>query len=515
MTALRLATAACFLGHGTLALKNAPIFYSEWSNWIQSLLPAGDPTPSMYVLRVIGSIDVLVGLVFLLRAAPPRWAFAWAIGWGLATATSRLYFLGALHGDPWQHLVHPLAEMLVRTVNWAAPLALLRRDRRWVTGAVAAGALAHGLAYLATWLGPTYPFEPLKTGEPLWLFHVDGALALAALVLLGRPRGALLALASMALGEAIDLASVAWPRGAFGIVLQLAEHQPIYVCFALYALARLPRLPRGASPLLAATAAVVAACDSSGFSGSSGGPRSPDDDAPPIAETDDAAACEPADEASLALADAKCTIQANGSQPTFGTYATVVTSPAPCDFRLPSVTVSGYDGGAYGGYGGYAYGDPTFGPMPAPQKVTLPTGTYWSAAAYPGYDQPEHPFALGAPPANAPWIDNGFLLVQPDGKTYLLIDAGFANRGTPEFRDAATIANQLSQSLGFGATKLLRPETTTTFKKGSVIALYDDTPDMAGEIDVHALVASSKKAPSAKAEEDDETERPRACGAGR
>ena len=50
--------------------------------------------------------------------------------------------------------------------------------------------------------------------------------------------------------------------------------------------------------------------------------------------------------------------------------------------------------------------------------------------------------------------------------------------------------------MGFGATELLQPSpgsasdnyaSGTIFKKGSVIAIYDDTPDMAGSIDVKGL----------------------------
>ena len=59
----------------------------------------------------------------------------------------------------------------------------------------------------------------------------------------------------------------------------------------------------------------------------------------------------------------------------------------------------------------------------------------------------------------------------------------------------------ISHTLGFGDTTLLQPSpgsaadnyaTATEFLAGSVIAQYDDTPDMAGSIDVHALVSNVK-----------------------
>ena len=98
-------------------------------------------------------------------------------------------------------------------------------------------------------------------------------------------------------------------------------------------------------------------------------------------------------------------------------------------------------------------------------------------------------------------IDNGFILIQPDGKSYLLVEAGVAQPALRIYSTAAAIASMQSKTLGYGeTTTLLQPiagsasdnfATSTLFKKGSVIAIYDDTPDMGGNIDVTALVQSA------------------------
>lgn len=102
-------------------------------------------------------------------------------------------------------------------------------------------------------------------------------------------------------------------------------------------------------------------------------------------------------------------------------------------------------------------------------------------------------------------IDSGFLLAQPDGKVYLLADAGVAyfastHKATEKIAEDL-IADLKERSKGIsqspfkvqsfrdaGKGVLLKPSADTTFAKGSVIAIYDDTPDMAGNIDVDALV---------------------------
>ena len=182
-----------------------------------------------------------------------------------------------------------------------------------------------------------------------------------------------------------------------------------------------------------------------------------------------------------------CNITSNGEQPKSGVHAVILTKPAPCDFRLPKVTVSG----------GVAVAD-------AKAPISVPIGTYWLTPP-PCGETPgcvaAHKLPLVDRPAGAPGLDNGFVLIQPDGNSFLLVDAGIAEQpGYPGFQDLDTIANQVSQTLGFGATKVQQPKPGaadkgfsdgTLFKKGSVIAIYDDTPDMGGVIDVEALVKDS------------------------
>jgi hypothetical protein len=189
--------------------------------------------------------------------------------------------------------------------------------------------------------------------------------------------------------------------------------------------------------------------------------------------------------ASGASNSTNCAIEASGNQPRVGLHAVILTKPAPCDFKMPTVTV---------------------GRTPTETGV-VPIGTYWEYA-WPGAPttgwKRAHTFAVTAKAPKTTnginiGLDNGYLLVQPDGVTYLLVDAGVANPANPAYKDAATIANDLSRSLNFGNTTLKQPvagsaadnyATATVFKKGSVIAIYDDTPDMAGVIDVKALINS-------------------------
>lgn len=180
-----------------------------------------------------------------------------------------------------------------------------------------------------------------------------------------------------------------------------------------------------------------------------------------------------------------CAIELSGEQPHSGVYAVILTKPAPCDFKLPQVKV---------GSG-------------AQRTVEIPIGTYWNRSSTP---QTAHPFPTTAVapqyasttsiPGSAVSLDNGFILVGPDNKSYLLVDGGSARPTAANYHSAEVTAKALSQSLGLGDTSLLQPSpgssadnfaSTTLFKKGSIIAIYDDTPDMSGFIDVNSLIASA------------------------
>ena len=170
---------------------------------------------------------------------------------------------------------------------------------------------------------------------------------------------------------------------------------------------------------------------------------------------------------------AACVLEKSGENPHNGVYSVVLTKPAPCDFKLPTVNV---------GRGSV--------------RNEIEIGTYWKIPK----TSIAHSFPLG-PTSPGVGIDNGFILIQPDGKSYLLVDAGYAFPSHSNYKSAAAVASMQSKTLGYGeTTTLLQPiagsasdnfATSTLFKKGSVIALYDDTPDMGGSIDVTALVQSA------------------------
>lgn len=162
-----------------------------------------------------------------------------------------------------------------------------------------------------------------------------------------------------------------------------------------------------------------------------------------------------------------CKIEPSGEQPKPGVYAVILTKPAPCDFKLPTVRVFDID----------------------ESFVDFPIGTYWRSRSGPEtLGDTAHNFPVVTVPRTV-YLDNGFFLVQPNHETYLLVDAGRARKSSPAYKSTQTIAEEVSQSLGFGYTRLLQPKPdSTVFQKGSVVALYDDTPDMGGWIDVKALV---------------------------
>jgi hypothetical protein len=198
---------------------------------LQRLLPFAGFDGAEIFLRVVGTIDVLVGLQFLRREAP-AWAYAWAIGWGFATAASRLYFLGALDGDPWVNGVRPVAEALARVGNWALALALWRRRPAfWMGVVVNCGLAALALHYLAEAYGPYYPREVLRKPEPLWLFHAIGILALAGLAVRAfRPTR--LVLAAPVAAALFELFVLDAPHGLIFALLRAGEHAPYFFCLA-------------------------------------------------------------------------------------------------------------------------------------------------------------------------------------------------------------------------------------------------------------------------------------------
>jgi len=209
-----------------------------------------------------------------------------------------------------------------------------------------------------------------------------------------------------------------------------------------------------------------------------------------------------------------CKITKNGQRPSSGKYYVVLTNEAPCDFQAPFVEIK------------HAYNS---------TKYKVPIGSYWQwdYNSYYGLclglycNNKAHSFEVTKKlnwrenkdktrtlfvdeglkkPVSVPLaIDSGFLLAQPDGKVYLLADAGVAyfamtHKKTEKIaeeliadlkqKSKSKIQSPIKIQSFADADKgvLLKPSADTTFMKGSVIAIYDDTPDMAGNIDVEALV---------------------------
>jgi hypothetical protein len=253
--ALRIGVLGCFVSHGILALVASAVPYSEWNVWVQRLLPGGDMTAAMWFLRIVGGLDVAAGLSMLLPRVP-RAAFVWTIGWGVATATSRIVFLGALAGPFWITIGYPLAEFLARAANWAVPLLLYRRlsarplpvlgdvsEHRWLLVVVLFTTIGWTLGYFVEMGAPTYPTNVLRTGEPLWMFHASGAAAALAALSIWQPAAtravaAWVPLAALVVSEAIAAWFLHRPRGPLMASLQIVEHAPLFVALAWWALAQ-------------------------------------------------------------------------------------------------------------------------------------------------------------------------------------------------------------------------------------------------------------------------------------
>lgn len=195
---LRIAVAACFIGHGLIAIQVSSNFGSEWSYWIRSVLPSAiEYDASKNLLRIIGVIDILDG-IFLLLPRIPRQALAWVLGWGFLTALSRLFFLGA-HIPPFElNGFHALAEFLKRTPNWILPLflvaatspgmrfsaAILINKYKILTLTVAAQMVAIFLNNAYEYRGAYFDFELLKLGMPIWYFWAVTGLSVLAILML-------------------------------------------------------------------------------------------------------------------------------------------------------------------------------------------------------------------------------------------------------------------------------------------------------------------------------------------
>ncbi len=103
--ALRIGVAGEFLGHGVLALQHK----ADWIGWF-SKFGIESPETAAMLLTLIGTLDVIVALVVLVKPIKP--VLLWAVFWGFTTALVRP-FVGS-----------PIWDFIERFANWGAPLAL-------------------------------------------------------------------------------------------------------------------------------------------------------------------------------------------------------------------------------------------------------------------------------------------------------------------------------------------------------------------------------------------------------
>ena len=125
---LRVASAMCFIGHGAFGIITKPI----WCNYFA--LFGIDKVTAFHLMPVLGSVDIMMGMILLFR--PIRAIAAWLVVWGVITALCR-----PLSGEPF-------AEFIERAGNFGAPLCLLL--------------LAGGIKFNFRWL-----FSTINPNEPV------------------------------------------------------------------------------------------------------------------------------------------------------------------------------------------------------------------------------------------------------------------------------------------------------------------------------------------------------------
>ncbi|MEO8111777.1 MAG: hypothetical protein ABI594_17150 [Ginsengibacter sp.] len=102
---LRIASAMCFIGHGSFGIITKEV----WTNYFSVFGISHDL--SFQLMPYVGTIDILFGLIILFY--PVRAVLLWLVAWGAVTALLR-----PLSGEPF-------AEFIERAGNFGAPLALL------------------------------------------------------------------------------------------------------------------------------------------------------------------------------------------------------------------------------------------------------------------------------------------------------------------------------------------------------------------------------------------------------
>lgn len=102
---LRIASAMCFIGHGTFGIITKQI----WCNYFGVFGIGHDM--AYHLMPIVGCVDIFFGLMLLFH--PIKAVPLWLVIWGLVTALLR-----PLSGEP-------IGEFIERAGNFGAPLALL------------------------------------------------------------------------------------------------------------------------------------------------------------------------------------------------------------------------------------------------------------------------------------------------------------------------------------------------------------------------------------------------------
>jgi uncharacterized membrane protein HdeD (DUF308 family) len=102
---LRISAAMCFIGHGAFGIITKPI----WCNYFA--LFGIDKAMAYQLMPIVGSIDILLGIILLIK--PIRAIACWLVVWGIITAMFR-----PLAGESF-------GEFIERAGNFGAPLCLL------------------------------------------------------------------------------------------------------------------------------------------------------------------------------------------------------------------------------------------------------------------------------------------------------------------------------------------------------------------------------------------------------
>lgn len=104
---LRIAIAGTFIGHGVFALQGK----EGWFKYFTSFGITNEET-MVTILVIVGILDILLALHVLLK--PIKAFVLWMAAWGLFTALLR-----------WPIGPDPFWDLVERSANWGAPLALL------------------------------------------------------------------------------------------------------------------------------------------------------------------------------------------------------------------------------------------------------------------------------------------------------------------------------------------------------------------------------------------------------